>query len=105
MLNLNETDTIKLGEKVAADLIITNIGQLLTMNPGGGPKGKDAQDLGIVRDAFLAAYEGKVAASGPQDLLHEIIEPAVGTRIIDGGRVVSPDLWIPHPSCFCRLEG
>lgn len=84
--------------KPQADLIITNIGQLLTMNPGNGPKrGAEAGDLGIIEDAFLASFEGKVVAFGPQRHFGRRVAPVPGAKFIDArGRVVSPGFIDAH---------
>ncbi len=85
-------DTVRRPGKVFADMVITNIGQLLTMNPGKGPKrGAEARDLGIIENAFLAASQGKVAACGPQAAFSETVELVAGATVIDaGGKVVAP---------------
>jgi imidazolonepropionase-like amidohydrolase len=55
------------GDPVNADFLITNIGQLVVVPPGAGPKrGREMRDLGIVRDAVLAARDGVVVAVGPE---------------------------------------
>ncbi|HHT84637.1 MAG: imidazolonepropionase [Bacillota bacterium] len=84
--------------KVFADMAITNIGQLLTMNPGKGPKrGAEAQDLGIIENAFLASHEGKVVACGPQAVFSEKVELAAGATVTDArGKVVAPGFIDSH---------
>lgn len=78
--------------RIAADMVITNIGQLLTMNPLEGPKRRQAaKDLGIVNKAFLASYEGRVVALGPHCSYEDKVEVLKGAKVIDArGRTVSP---------------
>jgi imidazolonepropionase len=84
--------------KVLADMVVTNIGQLLTMNPGEGPKrGTQAKDLGIMENAFLASYQGKVVACGPQAAYPEMVEVTGDATVIDAcGRVVAPGFIDAH---------
>lgn len=73
------------------DLLVTNIGQLLTMDPGRegqrqtafryGPKrGRDARDLGIICDAALLCRNGKVVASGPVEEIQGLAERGAATE-------------------------
>lgn len=81
-----------------ADLVISNIGQLLTMNPGTKPKRKDeARELGIIEDAYLASYQSKIVSLGPQNLLEEEIVLDKDAKMIDAqGKVVSPGFVDSH---------
>ncbi len=88
--------------KEKADLVITNIGQLLTMGschgPGSRPKrGRDARDLGLIPRAALACGGGKVIAAGPI----EEAEPAVAfedAAVLDAGSGVVAGFGGPSPS-------
>jgi imidazolonepropionase len=79
-----------------ADLVVRNIGQLLTMAGPDGPRtGAAMRELGLVEDAAVAASDGVVVVAGPEaDVLREVPDDAV---ILDaGGRVVTPGLVDPH---------
>lgn len=85
-------------KKAQADLAITNIGQLLTMNPGKGPKkGACARNLGILEGAFLASYQGRVVAFGSQDCFYEDVELIPGAKVINAeNKVVTPGFIDAH---------
>ncbi len=76
-------------EKVQADLAITNIGQLLTIRPGDGPKrGAGARDLGVI-EGTVASNKGEVAALGSQDLFEQEVSLTPGAKVIDAqGKIV-----------------
>lgn len=84
--------------KPAVDLVVKNIGQLLTMSPGEGPKrGLQAQDLGVLEDAFLGSNQGVVVALGPQSFMEEQIDIMPGAKVIDAkGKVVAPGFVDAH---------
>lgn len=98
MLSVEKAGSRNLPGKVLADMVVINIGQILTMNPGKGPKrGAEAKDLGIIEDAFLAAYQGKVVACGPQAAFPERVEVLAGATVIDAcGKVVAPGFIDSH---------
>ncbi len=77
------------------DLLITNIGQLLTCASGGKPKrGADMLDLGIIADGAVAINGGKFVAVGPRTDGESQFEP---TETIDAdGKVVCPGFVDPH---------
>lgn len=85
-------------EKVQADLAITNIGQLLTIRPGDGPKrGAGARDLGVIEGAFIASNKGEVAALGSQDLFEQEVSLTPGAKVIDAqGKIVAPGFVDAH---------
>ncbi|MFN7171600.1 MAG: imidazolonepropionase [Fimbriimonadaceae bacterium] len=71
-------------------LLVTNIGQLLTIPPGGG------WDLGMLHDAAMLIREGHVKAVGPRAEL-EPFAAREGCEVLDaGGRVVIPGLVDCH---------
>ncbi len=89
---------MKSNRKPEADFVLTNIGQLLTMAPGDGPKrGQDARDLGILENAFLASKEGKIVALGPNLSLEDEVDLLENARVVDARRrVVVPGFVDAH---------
>jgi imidazolonepropionase len=78
-----------------ADLIITNIGQLVTCASGGSPKrGRDLLDVGLISDGAVAVLDAKLAAVGTAD---DITGRFTSFRTIDAeGKVVCPGFVDPH---------
>ncbi|MBX3243061.1 MAG: imidazolonepropionase [Acidobacteria bacterium] len=78
-----------------ADLIIHNIGQLVTCASTGKPKrGAMMQDVGIITDAAVAISEGLIEAVGTTD---EILGSFDAAKKIDAkGRAVIPGFVDPH---------
>lgn len=71
-----------------ADLVVRNIGQLLTMQ---------GRDLGVVEDAIVAVDGGRIAAAGPRLEIEPLLEEKPGATSLDAaGGVVSPGLIDPH---------
>ncbi|MEE9269328.1 MAG: imidazolonepropionase, partial [Candidatus Krumholzibacteria bacterium] len=71
------------------DLLVRNCGQLLTLKGDGLPRrGAALGDLGLVVNATLAAFEGRVVDAGPSDALERAVAPVPGCREIDAGRAV-----------------
>lgn len=81
-----------------ADFLITGIGQLVTVPPAGGPKrGRAMRDLGLVKDAALAAMDGTVVAVGEQDAVMREISLTPDARVVDaGGRLAGPGFVDAH---------
>ena len=78
---------------MAADLLVTGIGELCRMGPGPGPQAGPAQrDVGAVSDAALAVAGGTIVAAGSRDgVLRAAGRP---DRTLDvGGAVVLPG-WV-----------
>lgn len=77
-----------------ADLIIYNIGQLVTCASGGKPKrGGEMLDVGIIENGAVAIADGKFVAVGTS---HDI-RAFVADQTIDAeGRVVCPGFVDPH---------
>lgn len=78
-----------------ADLLITNIGQLVTCASGGIPKrGRAMLDVGTIKDAAVAVTDGTIAGCGRAD---EILRKFTSEQTIDaGGRAVCPGFVDPH---------
>jgi imidazolonepropionase len=78
-----------------ADLVISNIGQLVTCTSDGRPKrGAQMLDVGLIANGALVIIEGKIAAIGHSD---EITAAYPASQSIDaGGKVVGPGFVDPH---------
>ncbi len=78
-----------------ADLLIDNIGQLVTCASPAGPKrGEAMRDVGLIEDGAVAVANGKVAGVGTSE---EILREFKSDSIIDAeGRVVCPGFVDPH---------
>ncbi len=73
------------------DLLLTNIGQLLTMESDGPRAGKDMQQLPMLEEAVVGIKDGKVTYIG------ETTEGIQADDIIDcQGKLVTPGLVDPH---------
>ena len=77
------------------DLLISNIGQLVTCASGGKPKrGAEMRDVWIVENGAVAIADGKFVSVGTTE---EIVEQYSSNANIDAeGRVVCPGLVDPH---------
>src|SRR3954471_11035515 len=78
-----------------SDLIVYNIGQLVTCASSGKPKrGAEMSDVGIIEKGALAIGDGKVVGIGRSD---EILREFSGAETIDvERRVVCPGFVDPH---------
>ena len=78
-----------------ADLIITNIGQLVTCASAGKPKrGSEMRHIGSIEDGAVAIAGGKFIAIGRHD---EISSQFIAAETIDaGGKAVCPGFVDPH---------
>ena len=78
-----------------ADLLIENVGQLLTLaGPAGPRRGPAMQDLGIVEDGVVAVKQGRIVAVGKRGGFEGSITP---DNVLDAkGRVVMPGFVDPH---------
>ena len=78
-----------------ADLLITNIGQLVTCASGGKPKrGAEMRDVGIIANGAVAIKDGKFEAVGTSDEINTVY---TADEVIDaGGKVVCPGFVDPH---------
>ena len=81
-----------------ADFVITNIGQLLTLDGESAPRrGTAAKDLGIMEKVCLASNKGIVMAAGPEDeVMSSILVSKDAVELDAGGRVVCPGFVDPH---------
>lgn len=75
------------------DLLVVNIGELVTPRGSGPLRGPAMSALLRIRDAYVEIREGKIAAMGPtgkasRDFPGEVLDA--------GGRVVTPGLVDPH---------
>jgi imidazolonepropionase len=77
------------------DLIVTNIGQLITCaSPDGHKRGKEMADVGIIEHAAVAIKDGVFAGVGTAD---EIERDHQSEQVIDAGNsVVCPGFVDPH---------
>ena len=78
-----------------ADLVISNIGQLVTCASGGRPKrGAAMRDVGLIENGAVAVIDGKIAAIDNSD---KISDAYIADDTIDaGGKVVCPGFVDPH---------
>ncbi len=81
-----------------ADFLITNIGQLVTIPPSAGPKrGREMREMGVVRDAVVAARDGVIVATGSRDEVMQAVTPGPDARVVDAeGRLVGPGFVDAH---------
>ncbi len=78
-----------------ADLLIDNIGQLVTCASPDGPKRRAAtRDVGLIENGAVAMKDGKFVAIGNSDELRREFEAA--QSINANGRVVTPGFVDPH---------
>lgn len=78
-----------------ADLVIHNIGQLVTLAGSAGPRrGAAMRELTIIEDAALAACDGRIIALGPSSALLARITPRA--TLDAGGRAAIPGFVDPH---------
>jgi imidazolonepropionase len=80
-----------------ATLLITNIGQLITMQGPVPRVGPEMRELGIINGGGLAAANDEIIAVGLSDEIEGKSTLADGCTVIDaGGAVVTPGLIDPH---------
>jgi len=84
-----------------ADLLLDGIGRLYTVDAPGdtdGPRrGAAVADVGLVEDAAIAAYEGRIVAVGPSDAVRSRVRILPGAEYHDlEGRAVCPGFVDPH---------
>jgi imidazolonepropionase len=75
------------------DTLITNIGQLLTMEGNGPAKGEQMKTLPVLENAVIGLKDGKIAFIGT----NEEAEGFRAEQVIDAnGKLVTPGLVDPH---------
>ena len=87
--------------RVQADLILHGIGRLYTLEGpdlGEGPRRREElMEVGLVENAAVAAYDGKIVAAGPEDEVRDRIHILAGAENVDAeGRAVIPGFVDPH---------
>jgi len=80
------------------DLIIRNIGQLITMDGAEGPRtGPSMRELGLIEGGAVASSNGRVLAVGTESEVLASVDAGPDTVVIDArDRVVTPGLVDPH---------
>src|SRR5712672_2543605 len=75
-----------------ADLIVTDISELVTLRGDGTPRtGKSLGEIGIVKDGALAAFGGRIVAAGARDEVLRAVTPSADCVEVGAGRrVVMP---------------
>jgi imidazolonepropionase len=78
-----------------SDLVIFNIGQLVTCASNGKPKrSREMRDVGLIANGAIAVADGKFVGVGKSD---DIRQEFQAEKVIDaGGRVVCPGFVDPH---------
>src|SRR5947209_18872484 len=78
-----------------ADLVISNIGQLVTCASNGDRKrGAAMRDVGLMENGAIAVVEGKIAAVGATGEI--ATEWRADNQVDANGKVVSPGFVDPH---------
>ncbi len=76
------------------DLLLTNIGELLTMRgPTGARKGKQMGEFEIIHDAAVGITDGKIAFAGAES---DLSDKSADSIIDCQGKLVTPGLVDPH---------
>lgn len=78
-----------------ADLLITNIGQLVTCASGGKPKcGMEMRDAGLIENGAVAIAQGRFVDVGRAE---EVLSQYTAEEVVDAkGNVVCPGFVDPH---------
>lgn len=78
----------------ACDLVLTDIGQLVTMAGPPGPWRGPRTDLPVIEDAAVAIHGGRIVAAGPRAT---VLGDYTGAKLHSaGGKVVLPGFVDPH---------
>lgn len=80
----------------AFDLLITDISDAVTVDPGSAESDDSGDGLGIIRSAAIGIREGKIAFVGPQAKLTPDVQSAAKRRFPARGAVVLPGLIDSH---------
>ena len=80
---------------MTSDLIIFNIGELVTCSSGGKPKrGREMREIGLIKNAAVAVKDGKILDVGASEDIRRSFQTS---REIDAGnKVVCPGFVDPH---------
>ncbi|SYZ72565.1 Imidazolonepropionase [Candidatus Zixiibacteriota bacterium] len=80
-----------------ATLLITNIGQLITLEGPVPRRGERMKDLAIIENGGIAAAGNEILAVGKSDEVAGKVSPAEGCKLIDAkGAVVTPGFIDAH---------
>ncbi len=84
--------------KVQSDLLLTDIGELVTMTGSPGfRRGEAAKELSIIRDASLASCNGKIVWTGKTRDLSKNVNLVDNSLEIDvAGKVITPGFVDSH---------
>lgn len=87
--------------RIVADFFAHNIGRLYTLEAeglGAGPRrGAELMEVGLVEGAAVAAREGVIVATGPEDEVRRKVRILAGATVVDAeGRAVVPGFVDPH---------
>ena len=87
-----------MNNKIRADLILTDIGELVTM--AGSPaarRGEAARELSIIRNGAIASFDGRIVWTGKTSDVTDRVEPESGSLEIDlAGKIVTPGFVDSH---------
>jgi len=82
---------------VPKPLLVTNIGQLLTLRGGAGPRrGRDLAELGMVEDAAVVCANGKIVAAGKRREVSKQAKRLKAKEFDCEGKVVLPGFVDSH---------
>ncbi len=81
---------------MAETLLLTNIGQLLTMRGPVPRRGRSLADAGLVKDAAVLVQNGRIAAAGTRRNVERLQRARRARKIDLGGRVLLPGLVDSH---------
>jgi imidazolonepropionase len=83
--------------KLPKPLLLTNIGQLLTLRGGAGPRrGRELADMAIVEDGAVLCTNGKIAAVGPRREISKQAKKLKAKEFDCCGKVVLPGFVDSH---------
>ncbi|RMF76963.1 MAG: imidazolonepropionase [Acidobacteria bacterium] len=84
-------------QRISADLLVVGASELVTCAGPAPAAGQAQADAGVVERGALAARDGTIVWTGPEDELERAVAPAPDARTLDvGGRAVLPALVDCH---------
>jgi imidazolonepropionase len=88
----------KKGETMEADLLIDNIGELITLSGGNRPRtGKEMRDIGIIKNGAIAVKDDRIVAAGNASEVKKNTSLSDHCNVIDGkNKTVMPGFVDPH---------